>query len=89
MYVVSSNELLFQVFSEFLMDLDCLSQDVSISRLQNFQKSANICVFCKYYYFSLCKHWPSSGVAQKLFDTFSDKQSKILKIFEIKVHLMR
>ena len=25
-YVISSNELLFQTFSQFLMDLDCLSQ---------------------------------------------------------------
>ena len=60
-YVISSNELLVKTVSEFLMDLDCLLQNVSISCLYVFQKSTNICVFCKYYYFSLRKHWPTSS----------------------------
>ena len=42
---ILSNELLVQTFSEFLMDLNCVSQNVSISRLHDNQKSGNICVF--------------------------------------------
>ena len=60
-YVILSNKLLIQKFSKVLMDLDCLSQNLSISCLHHYQKSANICVFCKFYYFSFHKHCPTSG----------------------------
>ena len=49
------------------MDLDCLSQNVSILRLYDYQKWVNICVFCEYYYFSLLK--------REIY-TFSAKQLK-------------
>ena len=39
-FAITSNELLVQTFSEFLIDLDCLSQNVSISRFHDYQKSA-------------------------------------------------
>ena len=58
---VLSNEFSVQKFSKVLMDLDCLSQNVLISRLHEYQKSSNICGFCKYYYFRLCKHWLTTG----------------------------
>ena len=45
MYVTLPNELAVQKFSKVLMDLDCLSQNVLISRFDDYQKSANICVF--------------------------------------------
>ena len=48
-----------------------------ILRLYDFQKSANICAFCKYYYFSLRKHWPPEVRSLKCeIDTFSNKQSR-------------
>ena len=75
------------------MDLDCLWENVSISRLHDFQKLANICIFCKYYYFSLSKHWPIFGGRpnEKLihFPINNQNTSKILKIFELKVYLKK
>ena len=69
---------------EFLMDFDCLSQNMSISRLHD-----NISVFYKYYYFSSRKHWPTSGGRSNLklphFSLSNPNPSKIL--FELKVHL--
>ena len=72
------------------MDLDYLSQKVSISRLHYRQMSANIC-FCKYYYFSLHKHWLTYGIRSNLklthFPTNDQDPSKILEIFILKVYL--
>ena len=55
---------------------------------KGFQKSANICVFCKYYYLSLRKHWPNSGgrLNMKLTHFLINNQNplKILKIFELR-----
>ena len=59
-YVMLSNELLVKKFSKVLMDLDCLS---ARSRL-------TFCVFCKYYYFSLRKYWPTSGQSIKIRQKF-------------------
>ena len=74
---------------KILMDLDCLSQNVSISSLRNNQKSGNTCVFCKYYYFSLRKLWSTSGGRSKLklthFPINNHDPSKNLKIFELKI----
>ena len=56
------------------MDLDCLSQNVSISRLHDYQKWVNICVFCEYYDFPLLK--------REIY-TFSAKQLKSIKNSEI------
>ena len=41
-------------------------QYVSISCLHNNQKLGKFCAFYKYYYFSLCKHWPTSGGCSNL-----------------------
>ena len=38
------------------MAFDCLTQNVTISYFPDYQKSANIYVLCKCYYFSLSKH---------------------------------
>ena len=51
---IFSNELLVQKFMEFLMDLDCLSENVSILCLSDHQKLAIICAkrinnICKKY----------------------------------------
>ena len=78
-YVNLSSQLSVQNFSKVLMDLDCLSRNVPISRFRNCQKSDNICVFCKYYHFSLCKYWPPS-------DIFCYKQSRSIKNSE-KIYL--
>ena len=38
----------FKNFSEFLMDLDCLSENMSVARLSDDQKLANVCaIFAK------------------------------------------
>ena len=90
-YVISSNELLFLTFSEFLMDLNCSSQNVSILRRHVFQKSANIIAFA-YFIISLRKRWPTSGGRSNVilihFLINSQDPSKILKTFELNIHLM-
>ena len=92
-YVRLSNELSVQKFSKVLMDLDYLSQNVSISSLHNNQKSGNICIFRKYYYFSSRKYWPTFGGRSNLKLTHSplnnQDPSKILKMFELKVYLKK
>ena len=42
-YKISLTELLLKKFSEFWIDFDCLSQNVSISGLSAHPKLANIC----------------------------------------------
>ena len=68
-------------------------ENVSISRLHNNPKSANICGFCKYYYLLLCKHWPISGGCSNLkfihFPINNQDPSKILNIFVLNVHLKK
>ena len=76
-----------------MMDFDCFSQNVSILCLRKCQKSSNICVFCKYYYFSLRKHYPNSSyncnAKSKYFAVKNQDPSKILKVLELKVHLIK
>ena len=62
-------------FKKCLMDFDCLTQNASITCSSDHRNSAKICVFCKYYYFALCNHWPA-------FATINNEYlSKILKVF--------
>ena len=61
------------------------SMDVSISHLHDSQQSGNICIFCKYYYFTLRKHCTTSGGRSDLkltrFPINNQDPSKILKIY--------
>ena len=96
-YVSLSNELLVQKYIQKKIknqiDLDNLSQNVSISSLHNDQKSGNICIFCKYYYFSLRKYWTTFGGRSSLklayFPINNQNTLKILKMFAVKVHLKK
>ena len=80
-------------FSKVCMEFDCLSEYVSIPHLYDNQKSNNICVFCKYYYFTLSKHCATSGARSNLkligFALYNQDPLKILKIFALTVHSMR
>ena len=56
------------------------SQNVSISHFHDYQKSTNICVYFKYYYFFLLNCWPTSGWSLKRqVNIFCDKQSRYFK----------
>ena len=46
---------------KFLMHLECLFQNNFNFTFPRQPQSANICAFCKYYYFSLRKHFQTSG----------------------------
>ena len=76
------------------MYLDCLSQNVLILR-GSFARSRLIFVFFAnmYYYFSLRKHWPTTGGRSNMklteFAINNQDPSKILKIFELIVHLKK
>ena len=60
-----------------MVKLDCLPQNVSIS--------ANICVFCEYYYSALCKRCPTSDSRPTLkmtyFPIHNQDPSKIVEHF--------
>ena len=42
-FIFFLNDLLAQTFLEFLMDLNCLSENVSISGMSDYQDFANAC----------------------------------------------
>ena len=75
------------------MDLGCLQQIVSISRLIDHQESGNICVLCKYYYFSLrkyCSNFVGRSNAKLTHFVMKNRDpSKLWKIFDLKVHMTK
>ena len=96
-FFMSSYQLYYQFknFQKFSWILILLSQNVSNSRFHDYQKSTNICVFCKYYYhFSLRKHCSTSGggfsnTRLTHFAIKNQNSSKIMNIFELKAHLKK
>ena len=67
---------------KFLMDLDCTTQNVSTSRLLMTKRQV-ILLFFPNIYFSLRKHWPTSGGSSSgLSDIFSNKQSRCIEVCE-------
>ena len=49
--------------------------------------------FCKYYFFSLRKHWPTSGLRSNLkltfFPIYNHDPSEIQKLFDLKINLKK
>ena len=82
---ILSNELLVQKFSEFLMILVCSSDNVSISDLSDYKKLSNV-------FINRNKNISSgfrANVKLTHFTINNQYPSKLLKTFELKVHLIR
>ena len=58
------------------MDLDCLSQNMSIICLHDYQKSANICGFCTS---TLKKHFPNPGDLKQY---INEKYNSTVRLFK-------
>ena len=89
--IILSNELLFQIQnsnSEFLIYLDCLSLNVSISCLYDYQKSTNICLFATII-ISLPTSGGRSNVKLTHFAIINQDTLRILKMFELKINLKK
>ena len=56
-----SNERLAQTLSKFLMDPNCLSENVPIAALRDNQKLANVCAKRNNYICKKHKYYPTSG----------------------------
>ena len=72
--------------------LDCLSENVPISGLSDLQKFANACTKKHNKIYKKHKFYPTSGCCANLklthFAINNENPSKLLIIFELKVHLI-
>ena len=83
-----SYKLLVQKFLKFLIDFDCLSENVSISGLSDYQKLVNVCVERNNDLYKKHKYYLTSGCQSNVkFLHFAIKFK--IENFELKVHLIR